>query len=234
MQVRESAVGSREDLIQLIFEGEGDERLNDQNEQEWRLDSRLAPDDGSGNGQDGEQERGPAQALSLQLCRLFSPFEQRFGVDASLQLFFFPGDGHVFAEVQTAAKFGDGGVALFDFIDGFTVALRTEKPVREGIFSHAGAGLGEKLEEAAGSEEIEISRIQADGGIGALCLLAVADPTVFYTSEALSIDIGCAFSEGSSVENFCVVGRDGDKRDEGKEQPPCGEFVPVERPPCDK
>ena len=230
MQVCESAVGSRENPVQAIFEGEGDERLDDQNKQERRLDSCLAPDDGSGNGQDGEQERGPAQALPLQLRWLFGPFEQRFGVDAGLQLFFFAGDGHVFAEVQPVAKFGDGGVAVGDCSD----RKRTEEPVCKGVFAHAGAGLGEKLEEAAGSEEIEIGRVEAGLGVGPLCLLAIADPAIFDAGEAFAVDSGRAFSKGPFTENLCMIGSDRDKCGEGEQQPPRGEFAPVERPPCDK
>ncbi len=66
-------------------------------------------------------------------------------MNSGLELFaVFAEDGHVFAKVQSVAKFGDGAVPLGDFVDGG----RGEEPVGEGVFAHAGAGLGEKFEEA--------------------------------------------------------------------------------------
>ncbi len=47
LQISEGLVGSGEDLVQLIFEGEGDECFYDEDEQEGRFYSCFAPDDGS-------------------------------------------------------------------------------------------------------------------------------------------------------------------------------------------
>jgi hypothetical protein len=83
--------------------------------------------------------------------------------------------------------------------------------MRENIFSHAGTSLGEKLEETASPEEIEIGSVEAGYGIGALCLLTVADPAIFDAGQASAVDIGCAFGKGSFAKDICVVDGDRDK-----------------------
>lgn len=231
LEIGKSAVGSGEDFVESISERKGDEYFDYKDEQKRSLDSSFAPEDGSGDGEDGEQERGPAETQVLELCRLFGPLQQGFGVDSGLQLLpVFAEDGHVFAEVKAVAKFADGGVTLGDFV----ARSGRQQPVRESVFAHAGAGLREQLEEAACSKEVEIGCIEAGCGFGSRSLLAVAAPAVFNARQPFTIDVDGPLGEGFLVQDRCMIGCDCGERCGWKKKPPRGDVVSVESNPRDQ
>ncbi len=83
-------------------------------------------------------------------------------MDADLEVF--SEDCDLFAEVESAAKFGDGGVALGELRDG----RGRKEPCGESLFSHPCAREGEELEEAAGAEEVEVGGIEAGVSVDVL------------------------------------------------------------------
>ena len=71
----------------------------------------------------------------------------------------------------------------------------------QGLFAHAGAGLGQKFEEAAGAEEVEVGGVEMGGDIDGCGLLAVADPAVFDAGDAFAVEVCGSFGLGSFAED---------------------------------
>jgi len=85
-----------------------------------------------------------------------------------------------------------------------------EKPCGEGVFAHAGAGEREKFEEARGTEEIEISGVEAGMNVDAVAGLAGAGPAVFDAGDAFAVEVGGSFGAGPLAKDL----RMGDSDDE--------------------
>jgi hypothetical protein len=102
----------------------------------------------------------------------FGPLGESFGVDADFEVF--PKDGDVFAKIEAAAEFGNGGVTLEELWNW----RGGEQPCSEGVFAHASAGEREELEEAAGAEEVKVGGVEAGVGVDALACLAGSNPAV--------------------------------------------------------
>lgn len=118
-------------------------------------------------------------------------------------------------------------MTVCDFAEG----RRRKEPACEGIFTHAGAGLGEKLKEASRSEEVEIRCVEAWNGIGAHGLGAIAFPAVLDAGQPLTVEIDGPFGESFFAEDFRMVNGYRDEDCERNEQPPCEERISIERPP---
>ncbi len=149
-------------------------------------------------------------------------------MESGFELFtIFAEHGHVFPKVQPVAKFGDGAVPLRNFADGG----RSEEPMCKGVFAHASAGQREKLEQAPPSEEVQIDCVKAGGGFGARGLLAIANPAILDAGQSLAVDVGCSLGGRLLSEDIGVVGGDCGEDGRRDQQPPCGESVPLKRPP---
>jgi hypothetical protein len=130
-------------------------------------------------------------------------------VDADFDVF--AEDCYFLTETKAVAKFGDCCVAL----DELRNRRWGQEPISESIFAHAGAGEGEKFEEAGLAKEVEVSsvetRVNVDSdsrsGLASIGLVQV-NPAIFDSSESVAIEIDGAFGAGALARNLCMKDRD--------------------------
>lgn len=174
----------------------GDDGFDDKDGEERRFGSKLCPDDGCRDGCDGEEEREPTKPRVLELVGGFGPLVERFGMNANFEIFSgdWAEDGDVFAEVEPAAELSDGCVALGELRDG----RGREEPCSKSVFSDAGAGERQEFEEAALSEEVEVSGIEAGMNVDAVpglsgAWIAWVNPAIFDAGESFAIEVDGTF-----------------------------------------
>jgi hypothetical protein len=160
-------------------------------------------------------------------------------VDSYLEVF--AEDGHIFAKIEAVAEFVDGCVAFGDLCDrGWR-----QQPCGECVFAYASASEGEKLEEAALAEEIEIGGVEAGVDVDACAGpadsglvdsgLVQGDPAVFDAGEAVAIEVDGAFGAGSPSQDPGMKDSNCEKHQKSKKQPPWGESIAMEgKPGCDQ
>jgi len=209
---------------------EDDDCFEEEHEEEGSSEPGGDPVDARRDHKDREEKSEPADGLTGELERRLRPVDELLGVDGCLEGF--AGDCHGFAEVETIAKIGDGAVPLVDGIEG----CGAKEPVGEGVLTHAGSGDGEKFEEAAAAEEIEVGGVEMFGGVEAVSGGAMALPLVLDAGEAETVELYGSLGDGLFLQELRVIGGDGDEEDDGQRKPDGGKGVGLEVDPdeCDQ
>jgi hypothetical protein len=204
---------------------EDDDSLKKEDREEGKLVACCDPVGGGRDDEDGEQECKPANESVSELEGRLRPLNQFVRPDSCLKVV--AEDSHVLAEVETAAEVGDGDMTLVDRrqIGGI------EQPGSKRVFSHAGTGDREELEETSMSEEVEVGRVEMGGDIETLPALTCARPAVFDPRDALAVEVHSAFGDALLLKDFGVEEGHRYKENSGNRKPSRRKAVSVKVPP---
>ena len=109
--------------------------------------------------------------------------------------------GQIFAQIQLITEFRDACMPLANLLNG----RRHEQPIRERVFSHASAGRGEKLEQSAFAENIEIGGINVMGIVETIASATQIVPAAFNTCQTIAVKIDRALGEFLLSQNARMI-----------------------------
>src|SRR6185437_8982162 len=173
----------------------------------------------------GQKQSCHSEPALSQAERRLRPLQESLGMNA--YLFAFAEHSQVFPQIEAIAQFGDGGLSFADLPQ----SGRGQQPARQGVFAHACARGGEKLEQATVAEKVEIGSVNVMQVLKTVSLLSYTRPAVPEACEAMTVDVGGALSMPPRSQDSGVTRRHQGKCREWNGHPPGREGVPREAPP---
>src|SRR6266581_1443504 len=130
-------------------------------------------------------------------------------------------DGELFAKIEAIFQVSDALLSLANYVEG---GWRLQ-PLREALFSHAGADAAQEFEQASLAEQVEIVCVDVVGIVELGALLAGASPAVLDAGQAFSIEVRCAVCAGSDAARVLVCDDESGECGNAQEEPGGGERV---------
>src|SRR6185437_2568813 len=175
-------------LQQRLLQAARQNGVDAQHHEKRQEQSPNAPNHSSGNFEDGQKQSCHSEPALSQAERRLRPLQESLGMNA--YLFAFAEHSQVFPQIEAIAQFGDGGLSFADLPQ----SGRGQQPARQGVFAHACARGGEKLEQATVAEKVEIGSVNVMQVLKTVSLLSYTRPAVPEACEAMTVDVGGALS----------------------------------------